>query len=389
MPQPTGSRGFTLMEVIVATVIFSLVLLAVGAVVRTAVRSWRVGHGLSELMQSARISQDVIVRDLHNLIFLNESSYNASFRNQVDRLAQQYAADALAFETSRAGSRRSRRRDRRDDETLRRQTEDLLTLDNISPPLDLSFRSSDGDRVDQLSFARYFQPRFAGDTSSMGIRRVSFEVREGTLYRVEEDAYGFRPGERAAEYYANAPQLAMVVGLFMKESAVESLESYNTLSDANAGLGLGAIPGQFEVEEPLCDGVEVFDMRFGYFKDGEWREAEDWDSGSERYRHPRDVDLEAHIQGDRESLDPIYAAAAQQYRPQPDDLPAYVAIELGLRAPGLGGRIHNFTFFYSIPQSQETDVEEEDEPSYGQTFLEPPGRTRRERESRTSRRRRR
>ena len=100
-------RGFTLIEVMIASIILMITMAAVATVMHTATRSWRAGHGVSEIFQTARIAQDVIARDLDNLLYQNESDYNRTFRNQLDSLANEYVSD-----TQKEGDNRWRERHR-------------------------------------------------------------------------------------------------------------------------------------------------------------------------------------------------------------------------------------------------------------------------------------
>ena len=40
-------------------------------------------------------------------------------------------------------------------------------------------------------------------------------------------------------------------------------------------------------------------------------------------------------------------------QPTPDNLPGYVAIQLGVRDPGEKGRLRSFTYFVSLPLARE------------------------------------
>jgi hypothetical protein len=45
----------------------------------------------------------------------------------------------------------------------------------------------------------------------------------------------------------------------------------------------------------------------------------------------------------------------------PDELPGYVAVQVGVKAPGGKSRLYSFTFFYSVPEAQETDMMRKEE----------------------------
>src|SRR5688572_23260121 len=95
--------GFTLMEVIVAILIFGATMAAIATVIHTSVRAWRVGHAVSEITQSIHAAQDVMSRDLDNLYYLSEVNYNKSFRRQIKTLAEQ-----LEQQSGMGGDRRPR-----------------------------------------------------------------------------------------------------------------------------------------------------------------------------------------------------------------------------------------------------------------------------------------
>jgi hypothetical protein len=135
---------------------------------------------------------------------------------------------------------------------------------------------------------------------------------------------------------------------------------------------------RYNVAEPMCEGVELLNVTYGYFRDYEWQEVDDWDSGAQRYRNPPEESEITQAQamervranpGSRMfgivGYDAVAAAIVQASRNQPDDLPGYIAIQLGVRAPEGKGRLYSFTFYYSVPQALETDQLAADDPMRG------------------------
>ncbi|OPZ08250.1 MAG: hypothetical protein BWZ08_01292 [candidate division BRC1 bacterium ADurb.BinA292] len=382
--QPQGrfarGRGFTLLEILIASVIFGLTSVAIITVLRTGVNAWRTGHRLSEVMQTARIAQDVVLRDLNNLMYLPEDQYNNVFKQQLQQLAQEVALDPdydyLRGDRERRRERERRRREReREREENRgedRREQDPLSLDRIAPPIDLTFEGQDGGDKDRLTFTRAYQPRWPGDPQTWGIRRVSFYVEDGTLYRKEEDAFSYSPGSivNRRDLLANPRVQSLYDSLrgntridldaFFGMSTTES--SYDQLASMYYDPELEVlVPRMVEIAEPLCEGVEVFNITYGYFRDEQWVEVGDWNSGATRYRDPPDLDFDfAQLEEQLEQvsrLGGIMLSPEQLFgRRSPDNLPGYVAVQLGVRAAEGVGRLYSFTFFHSLPQAQETDV---------------------------------
>ncbi len=390
----SNSKAFTLVEVLLASFIFGLTMVAIATVLRTGIRSWRVGHQMSEIMQTARITHDVVLRDLNNILYITENQYNNVFRQQLTQISLLFDRDEDYDLTGRArdARRESRRRERRrrnDDEGNQRESRDPLALDQIAPPLDLTFSVNDGGKTDTVNLARAYQPRWPNDPRTWGIRRVTFYVEDNVLYRKEADPYGYNPGMETNRndllhnpaYAGRMPNLPFLNdtessygalgGLFNPSSlrtgnwsAGGNLDVLNALSGYDGqSFGDLLIPSRLDVAEPICEGVEVFDVTLGYFQEAVWIEVMDWESGSSRYRNPLDLDFDyesledqinQYMQSGGGLVSPEALLGLNQT--QADDLPGYMAIQLGVRAPGGKGRLHSFTFFYSFPQAQETDT---------------------------------
>jgi prepilin-type N-terminal cleavage/methylation domain-containing protein len=356
MIQPQRRHSaFTLIEIMVALMIFGVTMAAVATVIHTSVRAWRVGHAVSEISQSAHVTQDVISRDLENLYYIPEQGYNKAFRRQMKTLAQQLEQQTAGSNTRHAQQRAAT--------IMSNNPEGQFGLADITPPLDLSFRGGGAEGpAGELSFARLQPARWEGDPETGGVRRVKYYVKDNILYREETDPYGFRPGAA----FAIEPEDEKLASLF-------SLTQLYMASDKNqpsavenpemADEARQAIPVRLNYAEPLCLGIEKFELAFGYFRDGLWQEVGDWDSGQVRYRHQVDPG-EAAAMGqaltNEQRMGFAMGAANnplnQVSNRQPDDLPGYIRITLSLVPAEAKGREHSFSFYYSIPQAQEDDV---------------------------------
>ena len=258
------AAGFSLLEVMVAVTIMGIVMGALIVTFRTGIRGWRMGHRTSEVFQTARITRDVMLRDLHNLTFLEETRYNRSFRQHFETMMQA---------PYRQVQERARTRSRRDDDGQVSPLE-LLNLSTMAPPIDLSFRVEDGGALDRLSFVRWQRPGPHSPNEVWGLRRLTYFVEDGVLYRQEADPFGFHPSE-------------LVHQISMQSEEYRKMFMHLPNDERQSHRMWGLPPNlQLNVEEPLCEGIEIFDLSMGYFQGGQWVEVDDWDSSARRYRHP-------------------------------------------------------------------------------------------------------
>ena len=409
--------GFTLMEIILAVLIFGLTMIAITTVMRTGTRSWSVGHGLSEALQSARLAQDVIVRDLNNLYYRTETEYNEGFRRQLDQIT----GAVLAQTDPRRGlDPRALEPFLPDERGARRDPADTTVyLDELTPPIDLSLVGTGGGETDRLTFTRVQTGSWA-EIESGGVRRIKFYVRKGVLYREETDPYGYRPKDQMSpESFAMMQQnpgnpFGMVDqnqrrrrdedprnGSFEIDTAAmtqymvtEELNRMFTGGDLWTGAEEGEdgaaastdaeergvfLPPATRYVEPLCEGVEAFDVSYGVFADGKWSEVEEWDSHETQHRSPFDEGILAELMGydprwgvptpGHGMLPPMRSRGGARNESmfnnpmlmgmlanrEPDDLPGYIAIRLTVKVAELKGRPYTFTIFHSVPGGLETD----------------------------------
>ena len=338
-----NGRGFTLLEVLIASVIMAIVVGSVATVLRTGLRAWRIGHDNSEIFQTARIAQDVIMRDLNNMVFLSETHYNRMFRREL--LMTPEGSGNLETRSSSLG----------------------VTLENMASPIDLTFRGSGGDKAGQLSFARGFQPRFSHDPATWGIRRVSYFIRGKTLFRREDDPYGLNPGmvEALNDLDPANPLVTerqLIVAELQRMFINPPLDAKNPGQEGDSEAAeLGLLPSQVRLEEPLCEGVEIFKITYGYYKDDAWQEVKDWDSHARRYRNPPGEEEDALNPDKRSVMVSRQNIGLRANDKRSDELPGYMAIQFGVRAPTGKGKLYSFTIYHSLPLAQETDVQQDEE----------------------------
>jgi prepilin-type N-terminal cleavage/methylation domain-containing protein len=362
-PRKQRQAAFTLMEVMVALMIFGATMVALATVIHTSVRAWRVGHALNEVGQSVHVTQDVITRDLTNLYYLGEQDYNKSFRRQMRSLSKE-----IDQQNGTAGQ--SRRRVNNNGLTTRHAQDRIANVEakadggevglaDVTPPQDLSFHGSGSGGGGELSFARIQPARWEGDPETGGVRRVRYYVKDKTLYREETDPYGFRPGMafQVDPEDENLSALLTLTQLYMTDE--ESRSAASATPDL-AEAAKQAIPARVNIAEPLCEGVESLELRFGYFRDGKWQTADNWDSGQVQYRHNFDPEEDATRRMSSEERRARQETGADQMKRAnqriPDGLPSYVELKLQVAPVEGKGRTHEFSVFYTIPQAQEDDI---------------------------------
>ena len=86
--------AFTLIEVLLAVTIASIVMTSVMATFHTAIKAYRMGMGHSESEQRARYIMNKIASDLRNLFYLDPNSYN-KYRRQIESQIESQLQTAL------------------------------------------------------------------------------------------------------------------------------------------------------------------------------------------------------------------------------------------------------------------------------------------------------
>lgn len=305
-------RGFTLLEMIMAATIAAAVLASMLATFQTSIQAYRMGIGHGENVQSARYIMSQISSDLRNMFYLDPNEYN-KYRRQVEQQLSSQLEAALQSGMS---------------EKDFYETQDVPEL---GPELDLSFFASDGGDTDSFSFiySQHFT-RF-DDRMPWSLARVSYAVEDGKLMR----------------------QLA------------------NCFAAPTDALGNEIAAADQPPPDLLADNVEKFDLEFGYWYDGDWLIATDWDSKEQTYRNPAPEDtIEAldasgnpvatELTAAQKALNPTATSDSTQMQNLPDNVPAWVRITLTIADRLKPERKRTYTQLVQLYNSQETFIPQDD-----------------------------
>lgn len=399
-----SSPGFTLIEVLLAVTIFAIAMSALFVTFRTGIKAWKTGHRASEVFQTARVAKEVMMRDLHNLAYRSELDYNSTFRDQVAELAALMSAPAEDDAASRkAAAKREKAMAKEAAQETETARKDQITLGDLAFPIDLSFHGEDNALLDSLSFAINRRIHTPDERAQEGYTRVRYSVRDGVLYREEQSVLGIRPGQDIKLLYEVDQAQGEIARLFVPPGEAaepkEPLPGFgkalfrNPFARERTVEGTGVLPDSRGLVEPLCTGVKIFNVTYGYYRFDQWNEVPSWDSSNFKYRFPgREgglVNAGETFGSPAASGGPLSGPAAipmglptaspetsfnlggrrpprtatlrkknksangVTYEPQPDNLPGYIAIQLGIRDPDSGGRMQSFTFFISLPLARE------------------------------------
>ncbi|MBI1785407.1 type II secretion system protein [Candidatus Sumerlaeota bacterium] len=393
---PRRAAAFTLLEVLIAAMIFAITLSALFITFRTGIRAWKSGHSASELYQTARSAQDVIMRDLQSTFYFTEEAYNITYRMQMQQVESFQQARDQAMEMPE---------DQRDS-ALQGVQDPRIKAEDLARPVDLSFVGKDGGNLDTLSFTCRQSAWTQREELTWGLRRVKYYVEKGTLYREESSPFGLPGGKTLKDIYEEKIDLALEAQDAGKAHLSKARRDERERLKEDALSVLTDLP---TITEPLCEGVEIFNITYGYYRFDQWNEVDTWNSSAFDYRFPQDeMDFTQAISsalgglpgaapggpgrsesgfvpppspgGMGEQRLAMINGEATPFQVRPDDLPGYIAIQIGIRDPDSKGRWHSFTFFVSMPKAQEEVDTSQLEDAAQSGFTMPsnsPGRSRR------------
>lgn len=302
--------GFTMLEVLLAAVIFAILGVMILATFRTGTRAYERADRESQIVDRARFVFDTLERDILSVYFRLETEYNITMRgkiNELDRDLQQAM-------------------DLGDEDRLRRYTDEeapgyignpyeygmLLDLQMVGEP------KSDDSR---LTFAAY-HPVIPGRPSTpWGLARLTYESSGGVLVRTVDS----------------------VMDTGIRDIYGEVLETPE--------------PPHREI---LARGVKRFQLRYGYWFDEVWLESDHWNSNDKDIRSsfnvlsPEDA-LETEQWEEQESAESRRRRILREQAPQ-DGLPAYVRVLLELADPKSPRHIRRFQTVMRFPVALETFV---------------------------------
>jgi prepilin-type N-terminal cleavage/methylation domain-containing protein len=299
--------GFTLMEVMVAVVIFALVVSSLVMSFRTGVKAYDIGATHAEMDQTIRFVTTQVAQDLRNVFYRQPWTYNVT-RNQREELLAQREK-----QMAESGAR-----------------VDLLSDDQapeLGPRIDLSFRATDNGDADEISFARLQNEAQAETHRLFGLARIRYFLADGALYRAIDDVIAPEEDEFGNELPKPVPPTV----------------------------------------DKVANNVKAFDLKFGYYYDGEWLLADDWNSDASQYRNPSDEEENTDIfKGKRSSRSSRtrenvtysggYTTSSPLETRKTDDLPAWVEITYVFTDPKKTEKERTFRQVIQIYSSQETYI---------------------------------
>ncbi len=269
-------RAFTLIEILVAMVIFAILVTSLFASFRTGMQAFTMATEHADQQQLGRYAINQVAQDLRNIYYKPESQYNVARRQQ----------EALLDEQNANARRGSGRQDVIDE-----------NLPDLGPPVDLSFTGMDNGDIDQLSLVRIIPYSPENPTSMWGLARVTYYVIDGKFYRAVDDV--------------TTPE------------ADEEGYVLPKLNDPRV--------------EKLADNCVGFDLKYGYYHEERWEMADSWDSSAAVYRNPmpeEDDDVLSTLGSNRSGDVQSEGAGAalqqtlqqQEQQMRSDDLPGWIEL---------------------------------------------------------------
>lgn len=275
MPVRNSRSAFTLIEIMVAVVIFAIMITALFGAFRTGMKAYSMGTEHNKQQQVGRFAVNEVAQDLRNIFYKPESQYNVARRQQEAMID----ANNTGLETASG-------RDVVDE-----------NLPDVGPPIDLSFSGEDGGDVDTISFVRQLGFSLDDDRPLWGLGRITYYVVDGNLYR-----------------------------------SVDDITKPETDEDGNV------IPKSTKPKiDKLAENCMGFDVKYGYYFDEDWHLADSWDSNASQYRNPPEEDdddikstLGQNASGDVEQSGMAGAlqnqVQQQEQQSRADELPGWLEI---------------------------------------------------------------
>ncbi|MCX7765412.1 MAG: prepilin-type N-terminal cleavage/methylation domain-containing protein [Candidatus Sumerlaeia bacterium] len=304
-------NGFTLLETIIAVLIFSVVISSIYMSFRIGTRAYKASDEKNVLLQEARFAFQSLERDLQSIYYKPETMYNLTIRQKMERLeylrqlAEEQGVPIAEFIEQELRKERKKTEDEKDKE--KNEEENLLDPYTYGIPIDLKFIGADNGTADSLEFVRYQYNDGIVVNNPWSLERVRYYVQNKQLFR-ESNVVFQAPRDK----------------------------------DGNP------VETPKPPAEVISRGVEAFDIKYGFFFKQEWLEADDWHSEQRRHRNPiPQLDPE----------DPEYERKMAEANRKPADwLPAYVLIKLQLVDNEQSGRKMNFQTLIRLPSALENTL---------------------------------
>jgi prepilin-type N-terminal cleavage/methylation domain-containing protein len=336
-------NGFTVIEILVAVTIFSVVSLVIFALFRTAVRAQQTADRETRLIQQARFAMDTIGKDIANVFFRDETAYNVA----LTRLIEEMEAARLQAESTNNwdnfyalyGDPSKEKKD---------QNPTIGDPYEKGRIIDLQMEG----KKNTLSFAVRSPFQIGGYYRPWGLARVEYRVSDGLLVRVARSVEAERRnimGESVAE--RRIPEIARV-----------------------------------------AEGVQELELAYVFWFDNQWYETDTWNSANRQIRNPRylignyeDKRLSTAAEGREGQAGgsfgpgvPGFNDSLNDSRSEPlDRLPALIRVRLRMADKSTPTRVHAFEALFRVPTATETwvpleelekEIREEEEELRAQRF---------------------
>ncbi len=313
-----GNRAFTLLEIMIAVTIMALISLAVMQVFRTGTVTYKFGNRDAMVLQRARYVFDSFEKDVKSVYYLDEDEYNEELTQEIERFQE----DLIK---------------KQEGELSNREWDDLYGPDGeFGDPfdqgvlIDLQFFGEDHGEKDSITFARSYPSEIGSTYVPWGLARIHYTVDGDFLIRTVETVEA-NPRDVDSE------------GVIIHEKEEKPTHSI------------------------VARGIEVFDLSYGFWSDGQWFESTQWTSSSKSYRNPNhllgDYDDEDYQRvgennvrdndsDDSDELDDRFDSDPEQE--SYDGPPAYVRMRIVISDPENPGRKTELARIFRVPISMET-----------------------------------
>lgn len=317
------TRGFTLIEVLVAIAIFGIVASALMVTFRTSTQAFKSGRRSAATMQSLRFTVELIGSDLRAIY------YDIKYNKKYEDMRMTYSMDESLLINK--WEQESRRASEVGDEPgflgLMENLRFLGKADSLEfahfVPTDGTYEGSEwgGERVryflsgpDGKDLYRQRRPVLVKMSINPNLED-EIEKSQDRRKGAEEEGFGGYSGDQNVP--AGFDPRKMQKGGRMPPQYQQYVNQFNV---------------QYFVEEPyeasapelIAENIETFEIHYGLFN-GDWSETDSWDSDEKSRRSP-----EFNVMFD----DPQFMQKLQAYQRRPSDqLPAFVRLVIGVSDP--------------------------------------------------------
>jgi len=297
--QGKTTAGVTLLELLVAVTILTVVMGSLYVTMRTAMRAYRDGVRSAATLQTVRSLTDQLTREARCVFYKSYMTYNIEFRKKMlerQLLEEQRRVNGLP-----------------DGAMNNPNWVDPLGYNpaQFTHQIDLGFK---GEKQ-EFMFVRYqpTQGDIATQPWALACVTYKYDPAKKTVVRREKPVF-VRPKEPSAGQLDQAAE------------ATPETEK--------------------ETEETVADNVSAFSLFYGYYYDGQWLEADRWISSEHQFRNPP-VECEKD--------DPMADRIRQYNESAPfDELPSYLDMDLTVMEPDNPKRTVSARHLVLFPTATET-----------------------------------